>query len=312
MRDIEKRILSAVVELREAVEGAKAAVLTGYAALYNSLSEDLGGFVEVIRPGAFDRALAEKQDVLARAEHDSRMLLGRTSSGTVRLSSDSKGLKYEVDVPDTQAGRDLMALVRRGDVKQSSFAFIVPNREAARVSVAEDGAVLREIFDVDLIDVAPVAMPAYSQTSVSARALEEARAAKPAEQTPEQRKAYALKRFMDERKAEKRAAPLEEQIEAVWCTLYELLGYPWMEDDKGGCWEIEATYPDRVIVEMAPGQYMSYPLTIDAANNVTLGEPTAVEAQYVPVDVPAPAADDQAARGVPNSVNELRLRLSKA
>lgn len=309
MREVEKRVLALPVELR-AKEGSTG-TLYGYAARYMSHSHNLGGFIEQIAPGAFDRALAEKQDVLARAEHDSALLLGRTSSGTVRLMSDAQGLRYEVDLPDTQAGRDYAVLTGRGDVRGSSFAFMLgPAENAQEWSVLPDGTPLRTLTDLDLIDVAPTANPAYAATSVSARALEQAQeVAKPADIAPEQRKSLALLRFLAQRKSEKRAAPLEEQIEAVWLALYELLGYPWMED--GGCWEIEATYPDSVIVERAPGQYEQYPLSIDAANNVTLGAPVAVEATWSPIEAPA-VPDDQAARGVPNSVNELRLRLSKA
>lgn len=175
MRDVERRAVPAQIELREA--GGKR-TLFGYAALYDSLSDDLGGFLEVIRPGAFDRALAEKQEVLARSEHDTRLLLGRTSSGTLRLSSDSRGLRYEVDLPDTQAGRDMATLVSRGDVKGSSFAFMIPDAENGQRWLVPDGGglPLRELLDLDLFDVAPTANPAYPETTVSARALEAARA----------------------------------------------------------------------------------------------------------------------------------------
>ena len=105
-------------------------VLTGYAAVYNRLSMPLreGGsaFREVIRPGAFDRILTRqrgKQDVVALLNHDSNMILGRTSSGTLELSSDDKGLRYTVTPPDTQVGRDTLELVRRRDLRGSSFAF---------------------------------------------------------------------------------------------------------------------------------------------------------------------------------------------
>lgn len=181
MIEIERRIVSTTVELHGGGEGT-APVLIGYAALYDSVSEDLGGFVEVVRPGAFDRSIRENQDVLARAEHDSRMLLGRRASDTLRLSVDEKGLRYEIDVPDTQAGRDTVTLVKRGDVRQSSFAFLVPPG-GDRFTVGEDGSILRELLDVDLIDVAPVAMPAYTATSVSTRALEQAREVKPPPRT---------------------------------------------------------------------------------------------------------------------------------
>jgi HK97 family phage prohead protease len=186
VRDIERRAVLSTIELREA--GGKR-TLAGFAALYDSPSSDLGGFVEIIRPGAFSRAVREGQEVLARSEHDTRLLLGRRSNGTLRLFDDPKGLKYEVDVPDTQAGRDMATLVARGDVRGSSFAFTIPDPVGGqRWTVTEDGQALRELLDLDVFDVAPTANPAYPETTVSARALEQARdLTKPpvAEATPE-------------------------------------------------------------------------------------------------------------------------------
>lgn len=172
--EIERRTIPAKVELR-ATKDQAASTLGGYAALFGVRSQDLGGFVEEIDPGAFDKSLAEGDDVLARGEHDSRMLLGKKSSGTLRLSVDGKGLAYEVDLPDTTAGRDFGVLVARGDVTQSSFAF---QTVRDRWEDLEGGTVLRTLLEVKLVDVAPVAMPAYTETSVSARALEAAKAAK--------------------------------------------------------------------------------------------------------------------------------------
>ena len=173
MRDIERRSIQFPIEIREA--GGKK-TLSGFAALYDSPSSDLGGFVEVIRPGAFSRAVRENQEVLARSEHDTRLLLGRRSNGTLRIFDDPKGLRYEVEVPDTQAGRDMATLVARGDVRGSSFAFTIPDPVAGqRWTVTEDGQALRELLDLDLFDVAPTANPAYPETTVSARALEQAR-----------------------------------------------------------------------------------------------------------------------------------------
>lgn len=308
MRDIERRTMPQVVELRAAAGADTPGTLTGYAALYDSLSEDLGGFREILRPGCFDRALKDNPDIFVRAEHDSKLLLGRTSSGTARVVADAKGLRYEVDLPATQAGRDVAELIRRKDVRQSSFAFIIPDPQAGqRWSVQADGTVLRELLDIDVIDCAPVAAPAYTSTSVSARALDQAK-----EVPLKERKRAAYERFVAERKAEKREAPFEDKIEAVWGALYDLLGYPWSE--TGSHWRIEATYPDRVVVEKAPGKFDSYPLSFDATNTVTLGTPVAVEMQFVPVvgepearkepaEPPAPAAAATA------DLNEQRLRL---
>lgn len=171
MSEIERRALSEAVELRATLGGPS--TLVGYAALYNQVSEDLGGFREVLRPGCFDGLL--EGDVLCRAEHDSSMLLGRTTSGTLRLRLDDKGLRYEVDLPETSAGRDVGALAGRGDLRGSSFAFTV-NQAGQKWSTLEDGTPLRELLKLtSLRDVAPVAEPAYIETTVSARSIEEAR-----------------------------------------------------------------------------------------------------------------------------------------
>lgn len=161
------------VELRK--DGDKN-VIVGYAATFDTESHDMGGFREVVRASAFERSLREKADVIARANHHSGSLLGRTSSGTLRLSVDERGLRYEVDVPDTTGGRDTMEYIRRGDIHESSFAFRTP-KDGARWAKQEDGSLLRELVDVDLVDVSPVAdEAAYPETQVSARVLEQAKA----------------------------------------------------------------------------------------------------------------------------------------
>ena len=148
-------------------------VLAGYAAVYNRFSLPLreGGsaFREVIRPGAFDKILTRqrgKQDVVALLNHDSNMILGRTSSGTLELSSDEKGLRYTVTPPDTQVGRDTLELVRRRDLRGSSFAFAVT--EAGQNWSSDDQGAVREIRDVSLLaDVSVVLTPAYPASSVA-------------------------------------------------------------------------------------------------------------------------------------------------
>ena len=177
MRDVERRFVFGNVSVR-AKDASGSTRLEGYAAVFDQESEDLGGFREVVRRTAFDRSLREGADVLARAHHDSQALLGRTSSGTLRLLVDGRGLKYTVDLPDTSDGRDVGVLVSRGDIRQSSFAFFLPPTGGdVWQRRASDGLPLRELVDVDLFDVAPVVTPAYPQTQVSARALESARGA---------------------------------------------------------------------------------------------------------------------------------------
>lgn len=160
--ELERRFYTA--ELRAEPEARK---LAGYAAVFNSLSHDLGGFREVIRPGAFARAL--DMDVRALWNHDSNHVLGRTTSGTLRLREDDHGLYMEVDLPDTTMGRDVYAMVQRGDVDQMSFSFSV--NEGGDEWRKEGKQQVRELVDVALYDVSPVTYPAYEATTVSARAL---------------------------------------------------------------------------------------------------------------------------------------------
>ena len=190
MAEVERRSMGRV-ELRAASEG-KPAQLVGYAAVFNSRSEDLGGFREIIMPGAFDRALEEGHDVRALVNHNEDKMLGRTSSGTARLAVDEKGLGVEIDIPDTQAGRDTQVLVQRGDLSQMSFAF----QTLADQWRTEEGEPIRELLDLKLYDVSVVAFPAYPATEVSARALERAREAKaPPAVAPVERLARQIRAF---------------------------------------------------------------------------------------------------------------------
>tara|TARA_R110000737_G_scaffold306606_1_gene314312 strand:+ start:256 stop:1293 length:1038 start_codon:yes stop_codon:yes gene_type:complete len=134
-------------------------VVIGHAAVFDTLSEDLGGFKERIKPGAFDDVL--DNDVRAYFNHDPNFLLGRTKAGTLRLSVDKKGLRYELDVPNTTAGRDLKENMRLGNITQSSFAFTI-GKDGDSWERAENGADIRIIKKVKrLYDVSPVSLPAY-------------------------------------------------------------------------------------------------------------------------------------------------------
>jgi len=141
--------------------------LVGHAAVFGSESVDLGGFRETILPGAFSRALAERQDVRALVNHQPSAILGRTRSGTLILREDARGLYFDVQIGDTQLGRDIRESVGRGDVDQCSFAFVCPPG-GDRWS---EGGTKRQLIDVDLIDVSVVTFPAYEATSVAARSL---------------------------------------------------------------------------------------------------------------------------------------------
>lgn len=157
------------LELRRAPElRAAGRQLIGYAATFGTRAA-IGAFQEVIRAGAFrDTLAAPGRDVLALVDHDPGRLLARTSSGTLRLDEDAKGLAFSLDVPDTQLGRDVLALAQRGDLGGMSFAFKI--RDEAWPAKNE-----RELRAVDLVEISVVhAWPAYTQTSVAARSLSQA------------------------------------------------------------------------------------------------------------------------------------------
>lgn len=156
------------VELREG--GSGIGQLSGYAAVFNRYSQNLGGFVEMVDPAAFNKSLADGVPVMARGNHDDAYLLGTTWAGTLKLEVDGTGLRYTVDLPDTTAGRDYKALAARGDVKWSSFAFRTLEDEWG---MTDQGFPLRILRSVQLVDVAPVNSPAYLDTSVALRSLEQ-------------------------------------------------------------------------------------------------------------------------------------------
>ena len=170
--DIERRDMGFLEEDDLVVESRAngQAAIVGYAAVYNRLSLDLGGFREEILPGAFDKILSKrKADVVALFNHDSNIVLGRTSSGTLELSSDEKGLRYVVTPPASR--QDVLDLIARRDVSGSSFAFTV-GKAGESFRTAEDGKAIRQIREVSgLYDVGPVVTPAYpaSTSSVAMR-----------------------------------------------------------------------------------------------------------------------------------------------
>jgi HK97 family phage prohead protease len=175
--EIERRIHSGVgIEIRKGNAG-DVQTLRGYAAKFGVLSEPMWGFREKIASGAFDSVMED--DVRALFNHDPNHVLGRSNSGTLRLQQDEMGLQYEVDLPDTQAARDLMVSIKRGDVSQSSFAFTVAQDDWTE---SDDGLVTRTILAFKrLYDVSPVTYPAYPDATVGVRSLEAWKSAKSAE-----------------------------------------------------------------------------------------------------------------------------------
>ena len=158
-----------VLEVRTAasISSPSPGRLKGYAAVFDTPA-DLGEFTESIKPGAFRRTLIDA-DVRALYDHARGDILGRTRSGTLRLREDSRGLAFELDLPDTTLGRDLSVLVERGDVGGCSFGF--------RCATGGDrwetraGKLHRELVDVELHEITLTAWPAYRETEVVKRSL---------------------------------------------------------------------------------------------------------------------------------------------
>ena len=136
--------------------------LEGYASVFNSPTR-IGDFEERVMPGCFSASLRSGRDCLALVDHDMTRLLARTSSGTLRLAEDGRGLAFSLDVPDTQLGHDVLALAERRDLGGASFGFRVTDE-------AWPARDRRELRAVDLVEVSVVhAHPAYGETTVSAR-----------------------------------------------------------------------------------------------------------------------------------------------
>lgn len=162
----ETRITPDAVEVRAGGDGA-GPVIAGYAAVFNSQSEDLGGFREVIRPGAFRKTVKES-DIRALWNHDPNYVLGRKSAGTLSLREDDHGLAFEITPPDTSWARDLLVSIERRDVTQMSFGFTTVKDKWQR---GDGGTQTRELVEVRLFDVSPVTFPAYPATEAGIRSL---------------------------------------------------------------------------------------------------------------------------------------------
>ena len=144
--------------------------IEGHAAVFDSWSETLGGifpFKEKVRKGAFSQTI-EKDDIRALFNHDPNYVLGRNKAGTLELKEDERGLYVRIIPPDTQAARDLITSIERGDINQMSFGFMVEEEKWDTV----DGVDVRELRRVRLFDVSPVTFPAYPSTDVGVRAME--------------------------------------------------------------------------------------------------------------------------------------------
>lgn len=172
---IERRVLTLDLSVgrRSAEDGAAAdpeapPVIRGHAAVFETPA-DLGWFTETVKRGAFSRSIQE-DDIRCLFNHDSNLVLGRNMASTLQLREDMQGLYFECEPPDTQLGRDLAVSIERGDISGCSIGFQVRGFSIRR---AEDGSVFRDLTDLKLFDVSPVTYPAYEETDVNMRSLEE-------------------------------------------------------------------------------------------------------------------------------------------
>jgi uncharacterized protein len=157
IRAVERRFTSGAVEVRQR---GNVTTIEGHAAVFDKLSQNLGGFVERVMQGAFTKTLNEA-DIRALFNHDENLVLGRNKSGTLEMSEDDSGLYYRITPPDTTYARDLMTVLERGDVSQSSFAFMTIEDEWG---LTEQDFPRRDLVQVHLVDVSPVTYPAYLDT----------------------------------------------------------------------------------------------------------------------------------------------------
>ena len=192
----ETRSLSMPVEKR-----AEGQTIAGYAAVFGSTADIGGHFREVILPGAFTETL-KTADVRAYFDHDRGRVLGRTKANTLRLKEDEKGLAVEIDLPDTSDGRDVRTLLDRGDVDGMSFGFMVTHDEWDETSEPPT----RTIHKIDLREVSVVSEPAYGDTSIALRSLDDERAKR---EKAEQNASMAKARI------DARRAKMEQQIRGI-------------------------------------------------------------------------------------------------
>ena len=158
------------MEIRTSKIKNESGQLIGRAVAFNSASHDLGGFVEIIEPTAFDSHLSKSPDIRALYEHDGKDLLGRTSSGTLNVTKHDDGIHVEITPPDTRAGKDCIELVSRGDINGMSFGFIA---KRDRWNWNAKPLPIRYVVEAELREVTVTATPAYSASSVALRSLAE-------------------------------------------------------------------------------------------------------------------------------------------
>lgn len=156
-------------EVRVEGEGDDPKRVVGFGIVYDRWSQGLGGFKEIIRPGAATDAL-KGADIRSLFNHDPNFVLGRTTASTLEVEESDRGVRYAATSPDTQWARDLLVSINRRDITGSSFSFRVAKK--GETWTEKDGTYTREITKLQLVaDLGPVTFPAYTQTSAQVRSL---------------------------------------------------------------------------------------------------------------------------------------------
>lgn len=165
---MEERAFPFEVRMETADDSTK---IIGAGAVYNKRSQDLGGFFEIIREGAFKNSLEEGREIKSFYNHDPSMVLGTTASEPpLVINDDKRGLHYEVEIPDTSYGNDLRENLKRKNVTGSSFSFVATDDNWYK---DDSGATVREIIAAELFELGPVTNPAYLPTSAQLRSLQD-------------------------------------------------------------------------------------------------------------------------------------------
>ena len=168
-RQLEQR--SAAAELR--IAEADSRRLVGLAVVYD-VEADIGPFREIIRPGAFRDSLATDRNIRALDHHDGRRLLASTAARSLEMRDTPGGVEVEINVARTSAGDDVLALVEAGEVRGMSFGFTIPRGGDSFTRPEGSSKPLREIRQANLIEVTTTAIPAYAETTLARRDIDQA------------------------------------------------------------------------------------------------------------------------------------------
>ncbi len=195
--------------LREAADGQESRTIEGYAIVFGVRSVLLADwydrYYEVIEPGAIDEARLREMDIKMTMFHDREMLLARSNKGvgTLKLTVDEIGVKYEFEAPRTSDGETALELVRRGDLSGSSFTFWSDERSSIRYELLDDDTLLRHVDRIDRVYEMTIASdPAYTETTVTAREVEEAGIKLPVKKQDERETQEEIAKKLKERQSQ--------------------------------------------------------------------------------------------------------------